>query len=57
MKGKKEGKDEGQQVKMLKMRKIVTLKLKDIMMFFLLYLNEDFDDDLLSDAIGMLMDE
>ena len=31
--------------------------LKDIYMNFLLFLNEDFDDDLLFDAISMLSNE
>ena len=40
----------------MKVRKINTFSLKDILMGFLLHLNEDFDDDLLADAIKMMID-
>jgi hypothetical protein len=35
---------------------VKTIPLKDIYMAFLLALNEDFDDDLLFDAIDMMVD-
>ena len=40
-----------------KIRKITSLRFKDILMSFLLHLNEDLDDDLLSDAIELIVKE
>ena len=38
----------------MKIRIIMQLKIKEAFLQFLLELNEDFDDDLLLDAIGLL---
>ena len=40
---------------MLKIKMIERLRLKDALMSFLLHLNEDLDDDLLLDAINMIL--
>jgi hypothetical protein len=38
------------------LKKMTPAPLKDLYMTFLLSLNDDFDDDLLQDAIGLLAD-
>ena len=52
----RQGKEKGCQDGLLKVNKITALRLKDILMSFLLHLNEDLDDDLLFDSIGMIVD-
>ena len=43
-----------QDKKAIKVRIIGMFSLKDVYMSFLLFLNEDFDDDLLSDGLEIL---
>jgi hypothetical protein len=38
----------------IRVTRLFDYTMKEIMMFFLLHLNEDFDDDLLQDAIEIL---
>ena len=40
--------------KLVKLRKTRPFLLKEVYMLFMLYLNEDFDDDLLLDAMDIL---
>ena len=42
---------------MLRLRRVRIGSWKNIFMSFLLHLHEDLDDDLLFDAIGLLVDE
>ena len=51
---KKEG---SKKVQVLAIRKILAFRYKDVMMSFLLHLNEDLDDDLLLDAIDLIVTE
>ena len=51
------GSGTGKEVHMPRIKKIIAIRIKDVFMSFLLHLNEDLDDDLLSDAIGMMVSE
>ena len=43
--------------KNIALKKFDIVSLKEIFLTFLLFLNEDFDDDLLQDAIQLLVEE